>query len=385
MEVYMHYKILSFCLFMVFLIPGGMCVYLQEQKASAPFEKIIYPALLIDTDKGDTDENYILYKPSAVTVDSSGNIYIINSKMNCISKFDYTGKFIKKWGSAGGAPGEFQFTGIGDSLTIGPDGLLYVVDRGLARVQIFSLDGKYLDGFGVKWRYWPDSIAVSKNGDIYLSVPPENRLQRKYTIHLYKKSKNGYEFAKGFSDSPIWLNSDDITQKENFHITFSAMSYIVIDSKNNIYQVFMNLPIIRKFDSSGRMLWQKTIDLRDLSQMKGEGIIYYELEMKPEKADKNNILSYARKRFASQIVVSDTKQRIYVFLNQKFAILEFDLNGDLIGAYYPYDILLATIEDLKTTGPTGKLIGFMNLALDERNSKAFFVGLNTGELWISKL
>ena len=381
----MKYKMISICLLVMFFLPGGICVYMQEQKTTEPFEKIIYPELLIDTHKGDTDENYILYEPSAVTTDSAGNIYIINSRMNQISKFDSSGKFIKKWGTAGAAPGEFQFTGPGDALTVGSGGLLYVVDRGQARVQIFNLDGKYLDGFRVEAGDWPDSIVVAKNGDIYLSVPPVNSLKKRYTIHLYKKSKNGYEFVKGFADSQVWLDDDDLTQKESGAVSYSGMSFLASDSNNNIYQVFMYLPIIRKFNPSGEMLWQKTIDIRTLSQMKGKHITYYEKEMEPQKVDKKNLAAFAKKIFSLGVALSKQNEKIYVFLIQKFSILELTLDGKLLGAYYPCDILLPTEEDLRKSTTTGKIWYYFNFTLNMETNKAFFVGLITGELWVSKL
>ena len=376
---------ISICLLVMFFLPGGICVYMQEQKTTEPFEKIIYPELLIDTHKGDTDENYILYEPSAVTTDSAGNIYIINSRMNQISKFDSSGKFIKKWGTAGAAPGEFQFTGPGDALTVGSGGLLYVVDRGQARVQIFNLDGKYLDGFRVEAGDWPDSIVVAKNGDIYLSVPPVNSLKKRYTIHLYKKSKNGYEFVKGFADSQVWLDDDDLTQKESGAVSYSGMSFLASDSNNNIYQVFMYLPIIRKFNPSGEMLWQKTIDISTLSQMRGSHITYYENEMEPQKVDKKNLAAFAKKIFSLGVAISKQNENIYVFHTQKYSILELSLDGNLLGAYYPCDILLATEEDVRKSTTTGKLWLYFNFTLNMETNKAFFVGLITGELWVSRL
>lgn len=365
----------------IILISSAINVSTQEKKGDKPFEKTIFPELLIDTHKGDKNENYILYEPSSLTTDSAGNIYIINSRMNCISKFDSTGGFIKKWGSAGSAPSEFQFTGPGDSLTVGPDGRLYVVDRGQARVQIFSLDGKYLEGFKVQWADWPDSIAVAKNGDIYLSVPPAIKLQNRFTIHLYKKNSNGFEFVREFSDAPAWLADDDLSRSETTAIIHLGISYVVCDEFANIYQVFRNLPIIRKFDSSGKMLWQKTIDIRKLPQMKGEHIIYFDLQMKPELLQRNNINSFERKIFSPGVAVSNESKRIYIFHTQKYAILEISFNGDLLGAYYPCDILQVSEDDIKNSNTIGKFWAFMNFAFDENCSRLLFIGLLNGELW----
>lgn len=384
-EIVMKKMIFSIYVLIIFVLLCSTYVYMQEHKTSKLFEKTIYPELLIDSYKGDKNENYILYEPSAITTDSKSNLYVVNFRINQISKFNDKGKFVKKWGSAGAAPGEFQFTGPGDALTVGSDGFLYIVDRGQARIQKFNLEGKYLDGFNVKWGDWPDSIVIAQKRKIYLSVPPVNNLKKKYTIHLYEKTTNGYEFVKGFSDSPVWLNSEDITQKESMTVSYSAMSFLTCDSNNNIYQVFRYLPIIRKFNPSGEMIWQKTIDIRTLSRMKGNHITYYEKELEPQKIDRKNISVFAKKIFALGIAFSKQNERIYVFHTQKYTILELNLDGKLLGAYYPCDILLASDEDSKNLTTTGKFWSYFNFTLNMETNKAFFIGLNTGELWVSKL
>ena len=59
-----------------------------------------------------------------------------------IMKFDADGTFIKEWGQIGTAHGEFRTP---HGLEIDSQGRLWVADRGNHRLEIFDLDGNYLE------------------------------------------------------------------------------------------------------------------------------------------------------------------------------------------------------------------------------------------------
>jgi DNA-binding beta-propeller fold protein YncE len=76
-----------------------------------------------------------------VTFSSGGRLFISDGYGNArILEYTSTGKRVKAWGSAGSGPAQFQIPhGIA---VVG--NVLYVADRGNARVQLFDLDGHYL-------------------------------------------------------------------------------------------------------------------------------------------------------------------------------------------------------------------------------------------------
>ncbi|MBI3057568.1 MAG: hypothetical protein HYY77_26535, partial [Betaproteobacteria bacterium] len=81
-----------------------------------------------------------------------------------VHRFTKDGELIQSWGQPGKtAPGDFHLP---HSLTISPDGTLYVCDRANARVQIFTPDGKFIG----MWTDMggPNDIARDKNGIFYL-------------------------------------------------------------------------------------------------------------------------------------------------------------------------------------------------------------------------
>jgi len=68
-----------------------------------------------------------------VAVDSSGNIYVVDTYNNRIQQFNSSGTFITKWGSNGTGDGQFSTPrGIASSVNV------YVADTSNHRIQKFS-------------------------------------------------------------------------------------------------------------------------------------------------------------------------------------------------------------------------------------------------------
>lgn len=93
-------------------------------------------------------------------------------------------------GSKGTGDGEVQLPG---SLTLGPDGLLYVADQGNSRVHKFTTEGKFAGKFGsrgfepgqfggsqpVGGRFaGPQFIAFDRHGNIYTTDAALDRVQK---------------------------------------------------------------------------------------------------------------------------------------------------------------------------------------------------------------
>ena len=160
--------------------------------------------------------------PTAVAVASNGDFYVSDGYGNSrIVKFDKDGKFLLEWGKKGSGAGEFDTP---HGIAIDNQNRVYVADRGNARIQVFDAEGKFLqqwksDELGRPWAltfakdgtlfvvdggdlkkeppdrarvlkvdlqghvvdrigaygksdgqfYWPHGVAVSANGDVYVS------------------------------------------------------------------------------------------------------------------------------------------------------------------------------------------------------------------------
>ncbi len=93
--------------------------------------------------------------PDAVAIGPSGNLYVtdLSQRVTVISP---AGKVVRRWGEPGTGTGEFRFVSsdpsdpadIHGSITVGPDGKVYVSDSGNGRVQVFTPQGQFVRQFG---------------------------------------------------------------------------------------------------------------------------------------------------------------------------------------------------------------------------------------------
>jgi DNA-binding beta-propeller fold protein YncE len=83
--------------------------------------------------------------PTHVLVAPDGNIFVSDGHgagdNNRIVKFAPDGTYILEWGEPGTAPGQFTTP---HALAMDSEGLLYVADRGNARVQVFDQEGVFV-------------------------------------------------------------------------------------------------------------------------------------------------------------------------------------------------------------------------------------------------
>lgn len=116
-------------------------------------------------------------RPSGIAVDAAGTrIYVVDvggvsSEEHKVRVFDAkSGEHILDIGKRGSAPGELNLP---RDVSIGLDGLLYVVDGGNFRVQVYQPDGKFLREFGGIGRRGgqfsrPKEVAVGPDGNVYV-------------------------------------------------------------------------------------------------------------------------------------------------------------------------------------------------------------------------
>ena len=121
--------------------------------------------------------NARLSRPSGIAVDSEGKrMYVVDTgavtnEKHRIVVFDVeNNKHLFDIGKRGAGEGEFNLP---RDITIGTDGLLYVVDGGNFRVQVFKPDGSFVRVFGSIGRQGgqfsrPKEAAVDPDGHIYV-------------------------------------------------------------------------------------------------------------------------------------------------------------------------------------------------------------------------
>jgi DNA-binding beta-propeller fold protein YncE len=121
--------------------------------------------------------------PNSLTVDGSGNVYVLDMGNNRVQKFAPDGTFLTKWGMAGTDLGQFILP---RGIALDGQGNIYVADTGNNRVQRFSPDGTPDSTFASKGGAGTDAgqfnsprgIAVDGGGNVYVADTGNSRIQK---------------------------------------------------------------------------------------------------------------------------------------------------------------------------------------------------------------
>jgi DNA-binding beta-propeller fold protein YncE len=103
-------------------------------------------------------------KPTDVAFGPSGEVYVSDGYgNNRIMQFDTRGKFVRTWGKAGKAPGEFNLP---HAVRVDSQQRILVGDRENKRIQVFDRDGKVLaiwEGLS------PYGLEIDREGTVFVA------------------------------------------------------------------------------------------------------------------------------------------------------------------------------------------------------------------------
>ncbi len=117
--------------------------------------------------------------PGDVAIDSSGDIWVLDTGNDRVEKFSSEGAYIAQFGSAGSGNGQLEQPA---GLALDSSGDVWVADTGNNRVEEFSATGEDLKSFGVRGTKKgqfksPGGIAVD-GGSVWVSDSENGRVQR---------------------------------------------------------------------------------------------------------------------------------------------------------------------------------------------------------------
>jgi YD repeat-containing protein len=211
-----------------------------EELGSSLIEKPSYSSSFGALGSGDGQ----LKTPGDLTVDTAGNLWVVDKGNNRIEKFDSSGKFLAKFGSLGPGNGQFNRP---TSIAIASNGDLLIADAGNGRIECFSSAGTYLSQFGAKGTgngqfagSGPEGITIDTAGNIWVSDTYGGRVQKFSPAGAFIKVVSSKGSGTGQLGQPTGI---DVDPSGNVWVT---------DWLNNRVSVFNNNgEFLSQFGSTG--------------------------------------------------------------------------------------------------------------------------------------
>lgn len=163
-------------------------------------------------------------KPTAAVEAPNGLVYVTDGYGNCcVHAFGPDGELRFSWGEPGAMPGQFT---VPHGIAVGPDGLLYVVDRVNSRIQIFDLDGHYVKEWPARL---PNNLWFDADGNAYIAelgstvMLSDQPALRWPPARVTLRDSSGTVLAELYDDDPVDTGK------------YYAPHGVAVDSQGRIY------------------------------------------------------------------------------------------------------------------------------------------------------
>lgn len=168
--------------------------------------------------------------PTAVAVDSSKNVYVTDTSNSRVQVFDSSGTYQSQFGTSGSGDGAFTFTV--QHAVLYPNGIvldssknIYVVDTGNNRIQIFDSIFNFKTKFGSTGNgngsfISPSGIALDSSRNMYVADTANSRIQI-------------------FNSSGVYQSQISIPGSLPTALTLDASNNVyVVDANNNCVKIY---------------------------------------------------------------------------------------------------------------------------------------------------
>jgi hypothetical protein len=112
---------------------------------------------------GTTSIEQRLYRPSAVAVGRSSDLYVVDGGNSRIVRIDQSGRFAGEFGAPGG-PNAIRSAGLGAKIVVGPSGDVLFAGAGESQIVVFDANGVYRRT--LRMPFTVASFGVAPNGDV---------------------------------------------------------------------------------------------------------------------------------------------------------------------------------------------------------------------------
>jgi len=218
-----------------------------------------------------TEPQMQLNRPSDFLVTNNNEIIISDTDDHCVVLFNTDGTFIRRIGRKGQGPGEFIRP---IKVSLWEDNLL-VADSGNYRIQILTKSGECIKTY----RFTESTLLgldahvfFTKQGDYYYGT---NGLASSHLIvHCSIKGEKLEGFGDIFGEKKFYVDmSTDLIKKGKIPNRYKNKVIPVVEPKSrSLYCVHCSIPVIKKFSSKGKLLWEKHLDFPEFAQIKSNWI-----------------------------------------------------------------------------------------------------------------
>ena len=111
--------------------------------------------------------------PAGLAVNNKGQLFVVDRDIYKVFVYSEDGEFQYSFGSRGSDLGEFESPSY---ISIGQDGLVYVSDSENDCVLVFQQDGQFIQQFGEDVLKGPQGIATTEDGHIVVTSAYTNKL-----------------------------------------------------------------------------------------------------------------------------------------------------------------------------------------------------------------
>ena len=165
-----------------------------------------------------------LKQPRDICISQQDGLFVTDEAIQCVLKFSLTGEFLKRAGSRGNKPGQFNAI----SGLCCEAGLVYICDVSIQRIQIFNSELNFIKYFGYGELSTPSDIHILSD-----------------TIYILSKNNNC-----------IYCYNRDCTLRKKIELfgqeqLMTTAYFFTIDKKGNFLITDQSLGQIRIFSSKG--------------------------------------------------------------------------------------------------------------------------------------
>jgi len=166
--------------------------------------------IVLDRDSGEVvmtvgesgSEEGQLHKPTHVTVDNHGNVFVNDAFNFRVQQFDSSGVFVKTFGFHGDRMGGMARS---KGLDVDQEGNLYVADAAFEYVQIFNKDGQLLLFFGGPGNapgnmYLPAGVHIDYENIQFFNTFADPNFKLKYLLYVCNMSGSNKVNVYGYGD-----------------------------------------------------------------------------------------------------------------------------------------------------------------------------------------